>query len=463
MWLRQTYLNIGFHTAAPGTLLYRMHKNIASFYAKTMRKRLMAAGTPHDVLTGKKTSRYVATKASGPFRIFFPSANNQLAKDEYEHCCALVDYYAEESRQIIPYCQERGRDSALYDRGNVWKSGNFVDNMGRMLLSKKYNNINRLRLIGWHFPGYRMFDLAGAADAAANEWFENFYNRGVLELPDDIDTIIKEAINPWDRIELLMPRLSRILSNVDHKYLHGQPLRFGELAGEFRGFAVNGDTVRYWSTVAVLYRARIFAHLERKIAERGFCRVMEIGPGYGGLAYQLKKTFGNKLQFIGVDLVESLTYSSCYLTTLMNEKTLYYKDEKDISNEYGLVFVPTFRSPEFFNAVKDVDLCINTISMNEMAPAQVDYYGQMISKTLATDGVFFECNWMAAVAGPERIEVKGYLALHFNDRLSVEKTESAGDGNLDLWSNNLPKDIEEACIRQYDKENIIHYQRATRD
>lgn len=448
MWLKQAYLSIGIHTAAPGTLLYRMHHRIALFYAKAVRRRLttqyplkMTGGSPHRL------------------RVIYPSENRHLTKEEFNHCCSLVDYYTAEGVQILSYCKERGRNPDIYDRGNVWKNGHFVDAMCNMMLTRKYNNINRLRLIAWHFSGYRVFDLASGSWPPPNAWFERFYQNGLPELPDNVDIIINNAINVQERLELLIPRLNRLINNVDNKYLHSQPLRLGELAGEFRGFMVNVDSIRYWSTIAVMERSGIFAHLERKIAEKGYCRVIEIGAGYGGLAYQLKKTFGDKLQFIAVDLVESLLFSACYLTTLIKEKTLYYKDENEIGN-CGLVFVPSFRSPEFFDVINDIDLCINTISMNEMSAAQVDYYGQMVSKTLANNGIFFECNMMAAKAGPERIEVKGYLALHFNDRLSIESTEMDGDGNLDLWSNNLPAEIEKACNLAY-KDNVIHYKRAS--
>lgn len=383
-----------------------------------------------------------------PMRILLPSDNQPLTAEEFEHCCRLIDYYSLETNRIVPYCTSRGRDPLVYDRGNVWK-GTFVDNILRMVLSKKYNNINRLRLIGWHFSAYRLFDLSSVIEPPASSFFHNFYHNGVEELPAELDSIIRSAIDPQSRIELLVPRLTAILENVDHRYLCSQPMRFGEVAGELEEFFVNGDSLRYWGTAAVLYRSRIFEHLERKIDERGFCRVMEIGPGYGGLAYQLKRIYGNKLQFIGVDLVESLFFSSMYLSTIFDDKYLLFKDEGAISQEYKLIFVPAFRSPEFFDILRDVDLCINTVSMNEMSATQVDYYGKSIAKTLANDGIFFEVNWMAAIAGPDRIDCKSYLALHFNERLGVEGTEVAGDGNLDIWAKALPSEIREACRDEY--------------
>jgi putative sugar O-methyltransferase len=392
-------------------------------------------------------------------KIAFPSDNKPLSQAEFDHCCALIEYYAHEEKQILPYCRAHGREPELYDRGNCWQQ-NFVDYLVGMLLSKKYNNVNRLRLIGFHFSAYRVFDLTWVTEAASNEWFHNFYTNGVPELPEDVDSVIKSAIDPKQRIESLFHDLGDLVDRIDNKYLHGQPLRFGEVAGEYRGYMFNGDSLRYWKTMAVLSRTGILKQLERKIARQGVCRVMEIGAGYGGLAYQLKKTYGEKLQFVAVDLVESLIFSSCYLTTVLGGKSLRYTNEKTIERSYGLVFVPSFRSPEFFKVTHDVDLCINTISMNEMSTAQVEYYAGEIAKALSPDGVFFECNCPSSTAGAGRIDVKSRIAPHFNHRLSVGNTEVVGDGALDLWSNALPSDIQSACIQEY-RAPEMQYKRAS--
>jgi len=430
------------------------------------------AGSPEDevkTLPGVESISSASQSAAVPplqdneedsFYLTFPSANEQLTDAEFERACELIDYYIEEGNRIVPYCVERGRDPDLFDRGNVWQEG-FVDFLGNMMLSKKYNNLNRMRLIAWHFSAYRLFDLSSVTEPPPSEWFNVFYSRGVEELPDDVDSLIHESYDPWHRMETLFPRLDNIIDKVDAKYLHSQPLRFGEIAASYRGFMVNGDSIRYWGGVAALYRTRVLEQIERKIAERGMCRVLEIGPGYGGLAYQLKKTYGDKLQFIAVDLVESLIYSSIYLTTLFKEKALFYTDEKVVTADNGLVFVPSFRSPEFFRAISDIDLCINTISMNEMTAAQVDYYAQAVSMCLAKDGIFFECNRDALRAGPGRIEVKSYIALQFAERLSVENTEVAGDGNLDIWSHALSPAIVTASEREY-PASVLHYRRGVR-
>lgn len=380
--------------------------------------------------------------------ILLPSQNKQLTDTEFQSACDLIDYYTQEGGEIRPYCEERGRDPDMYDRGNVWE-GSFLDNLMRMILSKAYNNINRLRLIGWHFSAYRLFDLASVTEPPANEYMTNFYQNGIDEFPEDVDSVILDAIDPVARMQPIIPRLQQIAAATPEQYLIGQPGRFGEIAGDLGGKWVNGDSVRYWAAISAFHRSGVLEYLDRKIAERGFCRVMEIGPGYGGLAYHLKSIYGDKLQFICVDLVESLVFSSIYLTTLFDEQTLRYRDEEVISAAYKTIFVPSFRSPEFFAAINNVDLCINTVSMNEMDEQQVDYYAKNISDVLTDDGLFFEVNWKAIVAGPDRIDCKSYIALHFKQRATIENTEVSTDGNLDIWSNDISPSIIEAIGGAY--------------
>lgn len=419
---------------------------------------LLATGTQDHLkaVAGQVAERVARTDASyevlfdGSTRLHvtYPSENERLTPEEYDRCCSLIDHYRGEKGRLGQYCLDRGREPAMYDRGGVWQEG-FADFLPRMIESKNYNNINFMRLIGWQFSAFRLIDLSWVTEPAPNEWFASFYRNGLSEIPEDIDHIIKSSVNVDRKFGGITRRLDDLIDGVDNKYLSGQPMRFGEIAASYRGFMVNGDSQRYWGTMAVLYRAGILAHLEAKIRENGVCRVAEIGPGYGGLAYQLKRAFADRLQFIAIDLVESLLFSSCYMTTVLQGEALFYQGEPDVSPDVGLVFVPSFRSPEFFGATPKIDLFINTISMNEMSIDQVDYYGGMISATMADDGLFVECNWNPELGGPNRIDVKRCLAPHFKQRIDLESTEMSTDGNLSLWSNAIPVAIVDAVAAEY--------------
>lgn len=429
---------------------------------------LLAASTQSHLLTvarkiaatAMKTDSAVAEsyEGAGIIRVVYPSQNDPLTAAEYAHCCSLIDHYSREKLQVAEYCQGRGRDPLMFDRGGVWQEG-FADFLPKMLLSKNYDNINRMRLIGWQFSAYRLLDLSWVTEPAPNEWYERFYRDGLAELPKDIDLVIKASVDAIGKLQELTPRLDDYIDCLGNKYIHGQPMRFGEVAADYRGYMVNGDSQRYWGTVAFLHRAAILEHIESKIAAHGICRVLEIGPGYGGLGYQLKRSFGDRLQFIAVDLVESLLFSSCYLTTTLGEQAMLYQGETVIDQARGLIFVPAFRSPEFFEVTPKIDLFINTISMNEMSASQVDYYGRMISATMARDGLFIECNWNPELGGPNRIDVKTVLEAYFNDRLDCHNTEMAADGNLSLWSNGMPATIAKRVATEYD----IHKRVGDRD
>jgi hypothetical protein len=104
----------------------------------------------------------VSPPAEVEFRIAFTSDNHNLTKTEFERCCELTDYYAKEGKEIISYCSARGRNPNLFDRGNVWR-GEWVNDFVNMLSSKKYNNVNRMRLFAWQFSAYRVGDLTSGS------------------------------------------------------------------------------------------------------------------------------------------------------------------------------------------------------------------------------------------------------------------------------------------------------------
>lgn len=447
--LGHTNIHTPFHNTPDEFELYPSQRAFVTLLAGSTQSHLRdIAGSIGEVAV--RTDAMYKPAYDGEIRlaITYPSENEKLTPAEYDHCCSLIDHYRGEKEQIDQYCRERGRDPAVYDRGGVWEES-FADFLPSMILSKKYSNLNLMRLIGWQFSSYRLLDLSWVTEPAANEWFASFYHVGLPEFPENIDMIIKSSVNGNERLRDITKRVDHYIDSVDNRYLSSQPMRFGEIAAEYRGFMVNGDSHRYWGTMAVLYKAGILDHLEARIHADGVCRVMEIGPGYGGLAYELKRAFGDRLQFIAVDLVESLIFSSCYLTITLKEGAVYYQSEPEVDQNAGLVFVPSFRTPEFFEATPKIDLFINTISMNEMSVDQVDYYGRMISATMASDGLFVECNCNPERGGANRIDVKRCLAPHFKQRFDVVNTEMSADGDLVLWSNAISPAIVDAVTSEY--------------
>jgi SAM-dependent methyltransferase len=150
------------------------------------------------------------------------------------------------------------------------------------------------------------------------------------------------------------------------------PAKFGEIGWLIDGAIVNHDTVAYAERLALLYTSGLLDQLIQKPD----CRVLEIGGGYGALAYYLKQAIPQMTYYI-VDIPESLVFSSIYLSALF---------------ESGIHFVPNYEFPQLANSAGQFDLVINTLSMSEMTEQQVVEYCSGIQKIIGDSGKFFEQN-----------------------------------------------------------------------
>ncbi|MBL7703551.1 MAG: putative sugar O-methyltransferase [Ferruginibacter sp.] len=101
--------------------------------------------------------------------------------------------------------------------------------------------------------------------------------------------------------------------------------------------------------------------------------IMEIGGGYGGLAYFLNKNI-EKLTYVDFDLPENMALTSYYLMCCFPQKKimLYGEDTLDNIDNYDIVVLPNF----CIDSIKEnsADLIFNSYSLAEMAPATIQYY-----------------------------------------------------------------------------------------
>jgi putative sugar O-methyltransferase len=111
------------------------------------------------------------------------------------------------------------------------------------------------------------------------------------------------------------------------------------------------------------------------VKTRPSCRILEIGAGYGALAWYLLKVLHN-VEYVIVDIPESLAYSAIYLSALVPGR---------------VKFIPNYRFLEMAFAER-FDLVINTNSLSELSEAQVRAYSEAISRMLSPGGFFFEQN-----------------------------------------------------------------------
>ena len=143
---------------------------------------------------------------------------------------------------------------------------------------------------------------------------------------------------------------------------------------------VFGGKVLYEPVFEYHYQAHYFqsllAHVETPI-------VLEIGGGFGGLAYHiLKRT--PVVKYIGLDLPENILLQAYYLSCafpgariLTFSKEITMLDLKTI-NAYDIILMPNFMMPQIASCT--ADLIVNVRSLSEMPSETIDEYIHQIDR-----------------------------------------------------------------------------------
>lgn len=141
------------------------------------------------------------------------------------------------------------------------------------------------------------------------------------------------------------------------------------IAGNPYGFEINGNFV---SGLHFLY----FSEKIRALLGTGSIRIIELGGGYGGMAWAIKSSTPDA-KYINVDLPEVLAISSFYALSCMPEIKIGLYGEVDVSDEdatkdFDMLFMPSFE----IESIKSnwADLAFNTWSLAEMDPVAIKNY-----------------------------------------------------------------------------------------
>jgi hypothetical protein len=147
------------------------------------------------------------------------------------------------------------------------------------------------------------------------------------------------------------------------------PRCLGEYGFEIDGRVVNLTVVRMQRVVNTLHRHGILDALGD-----GRPAVLEIGAGYGALAYHLSRIVPGNRYYI-VDLPEVLLFSAVYLSIAAPERSLYLwdggRDQPDLGAS-DFVLVPNYALSAL--AGTKFELALNVASFQEMRPAQLQTY-----------------------------------------------------------------------------------------
>jgi len=276
-------------------------------------------------------------------------AQFQLAQDTLKKIRGLLD--------VRDKLIEQGDVQAeLVLPGIMWKAITLYS----YFLNPSYDVVNTLRLHTYPFTGYY---LGHAIDNSHNP------------LPAS-----------------LKKKYHKLTDGLPSEMIARPPRMLGEIGWELNGGIVNKDVLTYQRLITSLYFSGALDYLQSKDS----LRILEIGGGYGGLASFLWKILKPSSYYL-VDLIESLAFSSVYLTLIGNlegVKGIVYdgsKSETIDAPKNGFVFLPNFLVNDLRNTDK-FDFVINTGSFGEMTEQQVEQYVEVIHDLLAEDGIIFEEN-----------------------------------------------------------------------
>ena len=360
------------------------------------------------------------------------SMNHALSAKEHEACVWLSKSLQALYDDAPGYIARHGLDPEIFLPGNEWAS--IVPRSG-LKFKTDYRHINFLRLhapfAGYHLAVLDRLDAGGKFPKAEAEAFVS----GLCEsIPGDVAEQQRRRFDPLTRLRHVVPEYLEHVRNVPPRYIVQTPRMFGEIGLDINGVLVHTDVMLCQSRVNGLLSSGILDKLDQDIARRGYARVLEIGAGYGALAYALKRIFGERLEYVVVDLPSSLWYAAIYLSTLAGGRgCTLLKPEETPPERFQHLFVANHLLDRALPHLGPIDLAINTMSFSEMSVKQVRYYGTVIRQLIGSDGVLFEEN---ATPGPHHVDNKAIFAEIFPYRRHfTSSVVTSKNWCQDVWAN----------------------------
>lgn len=134
-------------------------------------------------------------------------------------------------------------------------------------------------------------------------------------------------------------------------------------------------------------------HTMRCLSFQTPMRILEIGGGYGAPGrVWMKNGIHRPSLYVDVDFPESLFYAEVYLRTTMPDTPLVYLDDEREVPEVGIVLCPIARFAKLLEGI-DIDLVVNTGSMQEMSEPYVQFYMDAIER--ARCDTLYSANYFA--------------------------------------------------------------------
>ena len=350
-----------------------------------------------------------------PLRVHGLRDGYRLSAEQHAYCVTLIDRVERLYRGAPAYVDSRGLDRALVFPGNEWAG---IIPVEGLTFRRTYNDVNFVRLMSPFAGYYLMFldrlDVRHFPEPWNDEFLADIGQHGLRE--DLIDRLV-ERVDPAERLAGCVEEYRQHVRNVPKQYIVRTPRMFGEIGVEVGGLLANPDVSLCQSRINGMLCSGVLHKLHADIARRGRARVLEIGPGHGPLGQALKTIYGDRLEYIAVDLPSILYNSSIYLATLANGEGCHVMlPGEKVPDRFNFLFVANYLLDELGDSLGPIDLALNAMSFPEMSPAQVRYYAEFLKRTLRVDGVVFDEN---AALKPHHTDSKAIFAEVFPYRKVV--------------------------------------------
>jgi len=362
-----------------------------------------------------------------------------ISQQEFNTACRICREIKEIQESRAAYIEKRALDPEIALPAAFWGENgqSAIHDLYRLVATPTYNVINRLRFFTQPFTGFQLISFS-----------RGYGKTPIPEIPDNFDEEIRKiapAPDHWVRRYLLITR------HLPIEMIARPPKILGEIGWDVGGSPVNHDTFAYQERLNLLFEAGIINWLRKKVETSGSVNILEIGGGYGGLAYHLKHIVTQTNYFI-CDIPEALLFSSLYLAIAQPEysHTIYDGTDKNRSilcrSDFGFKFVPNFMFDDLVVANVKIDLAINTISFAEMSQKQVHYYAQRLKNMLNDTGVLFEQNPDFVGLPPKKCLPNYFM---FRENIKPNSVPVLEHGVPDVWANRRISDIIDAEFKPF--------------
>jgi hypothetical protein len=360
------------------------------------------------------------------FRIFkqsriekvLPRDSVSLTAEQLAEARRICDWNRELLERRDSYLRQTGLDPGIWNPTANWSVDSPIFEGYRALVCGRQEHLNLLRVFAQVFTGH-FLGIRNSLNA-----------RTLREIPADVDQQVAYALRR--KLARYFIRYLRLIRAVPALASLTPPQAFGESGYRINGVIVNHDTQVYLERVALLHASGVLDALKAKANPV----VLEIGSGYGALAFYLK-AIGVRGIYVCLDLPESLLFSTLYLCRY-HKNVVLMKECSDLAemSKSEIAFAPNYLFDRLRQLGLKVDLAINTLSMSEMSEPQVRHYCHGLTQMLAPDGVFFEQNQdnrhLGLLFAPE------IIGDYFSQRRRLALPVRLTQGAASIWSRPTP-------------------------